>query len=154
MVACLSRLPVRHQAWTARSSGHAHARACGSAGHGGPPAGTIGRGTRLCLLKALSSIGPGRKAQVTRDTAGKPGGARGPRRPTDRRHPDAATTGDEPWYSGLTGPQRAFPVWDGAPGYEFENGRAARQPPPPPQAETPRFRYTPVTGPPARSEEH
>jgi hypothetical protein len=79
---------------------------------------------------------------VTRDTAGN----------TD-------TGGDEPWSSGLTGPQRAFPVWDGAPGYEFEGGRAARRPPPagpaaprppsPPPPEAPRFRYTQTIGPPS-----
>jgi hypothetical protein len=85
------------------------------------------------------------RAQVTRDTAGNPvgGGARGPRRPSDRRRPDAATAADEPWSSGLTGPQRIFPVWDGAPGFEFENGRPPRQAPPP-QAEARLFRFTPT----------
>ena len=87
--------------------------------------------------------GSGRKAQVTRDTASNPGGggARGPRRPADRRHPHAAAdhaaaehaTGDpSPWSSGLTGPQRAFPAWDGVPGYEFEGRRASRRPSPDP----------------------
>ena len=81
--------------------------------------------------------GSGRKAQVTRDTASNPGGGgtRGPRRPADRRHPRTAAaehaTGDQPWSSGLTGPQRVFPAWDGVPGYEFEGRRAAQRPPPP-----------------------
>ena len=99
---------------------------------------------------------------MTRDTASNPGGGgtRGPRRPADRRHPDAATAGDESWSSGLTGPQRAFPAWDGVPGYEFEGRRASRRPPPPeapppeapaPEAPAPeagprRFRYTPTIG--------
>jgi hypothetical protein len=76
---------------------------------------------------------------VTRDTAGNTGGgrARGSRRPAAPRRPNAAArderadrrerdAGDERWSSGLTGPQRAFPVWGGAPGFEFEGGRAAR----------------------------
>jgi hypothetical protein len=86
---------------------------------------------------------------VTRDTASNPsgGGTRGPRRPADRRHPDATTAGEESWSSGLTGPQRAFPVWDGVPGYEFEGRRTAQRPPPPEASEAPegvprRFRYT------------
>ena len=107
---------------------------------------------------------------MTRDTAGTPGGdggARGPRRPSDRRSPHAAgpPAADEPaatggqisnaWSTGLTGPQRVFPVWDGEPGYEFEAGRSSRRPPPGPgpagagqgtgsQGEPPRFRYTPT----------
>ena len=80
----------------------------------------------------------------------------------DRRHPHAAAaehaTDDQPWSSGLTGPQRAFPAWDGVPGYEFEGRRASRRPPAPaapapaapapetlaPEAWAPRFRYTPT----------
>ena len=70
---------------------------------------------------------------MTRDTASNPsgGGTRGPRRPADRRRPDATTAGEESWSSGLTGPQRVFPAWDGVPGYEFEGRRAAQRPPPP-----------------------
>ncbi|MGH3203450.1 MAG: hypothetical protein ACRDP5_15550 [Streptosporangiaceae bacterium] len=99
---------------------------------------------------------------MTRDTASNPsgGGTRGPRRPADRRHPDATAAGEESWSSGLTGPQRTFPVWDGVPGYEFEGRRASQRPPPPealppqtPAPQTPaarppegggarRFRYT------------
>jgi hypothetical protein len=109
---------------------------------------------------------------VTRDTAGNPGGdgARGPRRPSDRRRSRAGAqehAPDEPagpWATGLTGPQRAFPVWDGVPGYEFEGRRAAPRPPVPGQwndgrrndgqrndaATGPRqFRYTPTIGRPA-----
>jgi hypothetical protein len=95
-----------------------------------------------------------RKAKVTRDSAGNPGGGggRGPRRPPDRRrsHAVGEPAGEDPWASGLTGPQRAFPGWDGVPGYEFE-GR--RPPPPSPQGggrppglrdEPRRFRYTPT----------
>ena len=101
---------------------------------------------------------------MTRDTASNPGGGgtRGPRRPADRRHPRAVAaehaTDDQPWSSGLTGPQRAFPAWDGVPGYEFEGRRASRRPPPAevpapearapearaPEAGAPRFRYTPT----------
>jgi hypothetical protein len=113
---------------------------------------------------------------VTRDTAGNPGGggARGPRRPSDRRRPHAATdraatdraateraavehAPDEPasedrWATGLTGPQRAFPVWDGVPGFEFEGRRSPARPPadhggtgPRPAQGPPRqFRYTPT----------
>src|ERR1700722_8841110 len=123
-----------------------------------PPifAGSIFAGS---IVAGPLSGGSGRKAQVTRDTAGNPGGggARRPRRSSDRRHPDAATAGDESWPTGLTGPQRAFPVWDGVPGFKFEGGRAARRLPPQapaPQAPTPgagagearRFRYTPTVG--------
>src|SRR5271166_884169 len=116
-----------------------------------PPifAGSIVAGS---IVAGSVSAGSGRKAQVTRDTAGNPGGggARRPRRPAERRLPDAATAGDESRSTGLTGPQRAFPVWDGVPGFEFEGGRAARRPPPPaPAPEAPggegrRFRYTPT----------
>ena len=42
---------------------------------------------------------------------------------TAGQHP----TGEDPWSAGLTGPQRAFPVWDGAPGYEFEGRRSANR---------------------------
>jgi hypothetical protein len=56
----------------------------------------------------------------------------------------------------MTGPQRAFPVWDGVPGYEFESPRASRRPPADhpgtgpqaargpvaPEGEARRFRYT------------
>ena len=92
---------------------------------------------------------------MTRDTASNPsgGGTRGPRRPAGGRRPDATTPGEESWSSGLTGPQRVFPAWDGVPGYEFEGRRTAQRPPPPkppkpPEAPEPpggaprRFRYT------------
>ena len=68
----------------------------------------------------------------------------------------------------MTGPQRAFPVWDGVPGYEFESPRASRRPPADhpgtgpqatrgpvaPESEARRFRYTstvsqPIPGPPS-----
>ncbi len=109
---------------------------------------------------------------MTRDTAGNTGGgrARGSRRPSASRRPNAAArderdpgperdAGDEGWTSGLTGPQRAFPVWGGAPGFEFEGGRAARRPSPPPapDSEPRRFRFTstvsqPVVIPPSRAD--
>jgi hypothetical protein len=67
---------------------------------------------------------------------------------------------EDPWSTGLTGPQRALPVWDGAPGYEFEGRRSAKRPPagPGPASwsgaaswasrpdEPDRFRYTPAVG--------
>src|ERR1700722_21029285 len=100
--------------------------------YGTSPPSRAARDTRL------GTPGSAHKAQVTRDTASNPtgGGTRGPRRPADRRHPDATTAGEESWSSGLTGPQRTFPVWDGVPGYEFEGRRVAPRPPPPeaPQA--------------------
>ena len=99
---------------------------------------------------------------MARDTTGKPagGGARGPRRPADRRRLPAAGSGatggpddEQPWSAGLTGPQRAFPVWDGVPGYEFESRRppppARGEPGPPPPEEARRFRYTPTVSQPA-----
>jgi hypothetical protein len=90
---------------------------------------------------------------VTRDTAGNPGGggARGPRQPSDRRRSRAGAqehVPDEPagpWATGLTGPQRAFPAWDGVPGYEFEGRRVA--PPPPPPSHVPGQRDDTATGP-------
>jgi hypothetical protein len=90
------------------------------------------------LLGLCAQPGSGRKAKVTRDTTGNPGagGARGPRRPSDRRRPPAAgqyTTGEpaeeDPWSTGLTTSQRAFPVRGGVPGYEFEGRRSPRRPP-------------------------
>ncbi len=95
---------------------------------------------------------------MTRDTAGNPrgGGARGSRRPSDRRRPHAATeyaaaehaTGEpadeDTGATGLTGPQRAFPAWDGVPGYEFEGRRVSRRPSAAPEGEARRFRYTPT----------
>ena len=54
-------------------------------------------------------------------------GRRAARRDRARRAArDRAAT--RPRATGLTGPQRAFPVWDGVPGYEFE-GRAGLQTP-------------------------
>ena len=77
-----------------------------------------------------------------------------------REHPTGEPADENPWATGLTGPQRTFPAWDGAPGYEFEGRRSARRPPadhgpagsrwpasrpdPPPQ-----FRYTPTVSQPA-----
>ena len=138
--------------------------------------GTQGSGrlgtARLCRLGTQISAGSGHKAKVTRDTAGNPGGggARGPRRPSYRRRPHAAAdhaaaeratgepAGEDPRATGLTGPQRAFPAWDGVPGYEFEGRRASRRPsadhagtgpqaargPAAPEGEARRFRYTPT----------
>src|SRR5579859_5415938 len=117
--------------------------------YGTSPPSRAARDTRL------GTQGSAHKAQVTRDTASNPsgGGTRGPRRPAGRRRPDASTAGEESWSSGLTGPQRVFPAWDGVPGYEFEGRRTAQRPKPPkppkpPEAPEPpegaprRFRYT------------
>src|ERR1700722_5007644 len=95
--------------------------------YGTSPPSRAARDTRL------GTPGSAHKAQVTRDTASNPsgGGTRGPRRPAGRRHPDATTAGEESWSSGLTGPQRVFPAWDGVPGYEFEGRRTAQRPQPP-----------------------
>jgi hypothetical protein len=46
-----------------------------------------------------------------------------------REHPAGEPADENPWATGLTGPQRTFPVWDGVPGYEFEGRRSARRPP-------------------------
>jgi hypothetical protein len=101
---------------------------------------------------------------VTRDTAGNPGGGgggRGPRRPSDRQRPHAAgkPSSEDPRATGLTGPQRIFPAWDGAPGYEFEGRRSPQRPPADhdgtgphgpgvpwsgPRDEAPSFRYSPT----------
>jgi hypothetical protein len=119
-------------------------------------------------LLGLAQPGSGRKAKVTRDTAGNPGGGggRGPRLPSGRRRPHAKAEqarGERPtedpadedrWATELTGPQRAFPIWDGAPGYEFEGRRSSRRadqggtapygPRSGPAGEPSRFRYTPT----------
>src|SRR5580704_2210415 len=111
-------------------------------------------GTQASRHKArhtrLGTQGSAHKAQVTRDTASNPtgGGTRGPRRPADRRHPDATTAGEESWSCGLTGPQRTFPVWDGVPGYEFEGRRAAPRPPPPEAPPAPQAPHAPQGAPP------
>ena len=81
------------------------------------------------------------QGRVTRDTTGNPGGggsAWGPGGPSGRRRPRAADQGPpgqvppgqappgraEPveagWTTGLTGPRRTSPVWDGEPGFEFD----------------------------------
>src|SRR6516162_3543479 len=112
--------------------------------------------------------GSGRKAKVTRDTTGNPGGGglRGPRRPSDRRrqrapaeyatgeHATGESADENPWATGLTAPQRSFPVWDGVPGYEFDSRRSARVPPAGPGRTASRgpdpqggpFWYTPTAG--------
>ena len=85
-------------------------------------------------------------------------GANTPRPSTPDR--GAAGAGEDPRATGLTGPQRAFPAWDGVPGYEFEGRRASRRPsadhpgtgphaasgPAAPEGDARRFRYTPTVG--------
>jgi hypothetical protein len=44
-------------------------------------------------------------------------------------HATGDPAGDDPWATELTGPQRAFPIWDGVPGYEFEGRRSSGPPP-------------------------
>src|SRR6516165_8202534 len=77
-----------------------------------------------------------------------------------REDPTGEPADENPWATGLTGPQRTFPVWDGVPGYEFQGRRSARRPradhgpagsrgpasrPGPPG----QFRYTPTVSQPA-----
>ena len=61
---------------------------------------------------------------------------------------------ESPRATGLTTPQRSFPVWDGVPGYEFESRRSARHPPAGPSRTASRgpdpqggpFLYAPTAG--------
>jgi hypothetical protein len=62
-------------------------------------------------------------------------------------HVTGGPADEDPWSTGLTGPQRAFPGWDGVPGYEFEGRRSPKRPlaghgEPWPQRQA--FRYTPT----------
>jgi hypothetical protein len=71
-----------------------------------------------------------------------------------RKHATEEPADEDHWATGLTTPQRTFPVWDGVPGYEFESRRSAPHPPaahgrtasrgPGPVGGPREFRYTPT----------